>query len=719
MPKPTQIPVHITGFEKPVYFPATMQPEEIQRAIEEDVLPELQRMQSAPQPTSEPLTRGERYKRGLTDVFEGLDQKFLQINDALNNRARRRSIENPTPAITPVSEPYDTAGPMTEKANEGRAEYDARRGKDAGIDWMRVGGGATAMAPAAFIPGGQGALARTGIGALTGGGLGAMQFDPSNSAKGAAINTAVGAGTGAVIAPVAGYVGDKLGSAISSLSGRVSGWLAERAGKTAPNVIEEAIPEAATLPPAQKQALFDEAIGMVRRTGQLNVEALRRKANLVANEVTPLKSMVTRDPMDWTLERNLQKMGTSPNDRLREIGGELTAVYQGNDKALANQFTKMQAQLPKGTQEQLGERAMRGVSDVASKSQEAVRAGYDQVDNQVGNELASDARNVFGVITDPKYMFNPRSKPLVEATRDYLKHMGMIDSKGALTTNTLTAAQNEQLRQFVNTLDDTFGRNAIIKAIDADAVSGLGQDAYGAARQAAKTRFSTLDNASTQRALNTFGELQQGKTAQNFIQQQIIGGADQDVAALLKTLAPDQEAVDSIRAGVVQHLESVAVDPVSGQFKGSALAKAVDNFGPKLDLIFGKEGAAQIRSLAQAGVDATFQPPYSAVNHSNSGALIMGSMADKLKSAGRYVRAVPLVKDAIEGGSEVAAENSAQRVLSDALSARAKSPMQVNPYARRLADALNAAAVPGSVVGLNTLRNNPKKGANDEHRGNR
>jgi len=49
-------------------------------------------------------------------------------------------------------------------------------------------------------------------------------------------------------------------------------------------------------------------------------------------------------------------------------------------------------------------------------------------------------------------------------------------------------------------------------------------------------RFQTLGNPATDRALNSLGELNQGKTAQHFIQTNIINGADQDVNALIGAL---------------------------------------------------------------------------------------------------------------------------------------------------------------------------------------
>jgi len=76
----------------------------------------------------------------------------------------------------------------------------------------------------------------------------------------------------------------------------------------------------------------------LRQTGQLNAEQLGRRANLLAQGVTPTRSMVTRDPADWSIERNLQKLAQSPDESLAAPGRELTDIYQGNDAALAQRL---------------------------------------------------------------------------------------------------------------------------------------------------------------------------------------------------------------------------------------------------------------------------------------------------------------------------------------------------------------------------------------------
>jgi hypothetical protein len=721
--------VHIDGLDKPVYFPDGMKPEDIERAIETDVLPQLQTQQASTPATVQAAapapTLGESLKRGVSDQIEGWEQKFLQLNDRLNNRANRRAAENPNPAITPSPESH-SADNYTQQANAGRQNYVERRGHDAGFDWARLGGNVAGSAPLMLLPGGAaGALARAGAGAITGAVQGATQFDPTNSIKGELTNTAVGAGTGAVINPIAGAISDKLKSAYQWIAGRIAGANAETLGATTQAAIDKAVPEVTQLPTEARQAIYDEAIQQVRTTGTLNAEELARKANLIANGVTPTKSMVTRSPRDWTMERNLQKMAQSPDPKLQQIGEELTGVYQTNDRALSNQLVKQAEGLPKGTQEQFGERAMAGLDRVSRDSQKAVGKEYDAIH---GEDIINPTPNALHeklYSADIQDIEDPAVKTVVKTVENRLKRLGIVKSDPSvgidggqtyeLTGKALNAKQTEELRKLLNGLDTPSGTNAgrvkaqIIKSLDESITREGGMDVYAHARSAASSRFGMLDNPATQRALNTYGELQQGKTAQQFIQQQIVGAADQDVAAILKTLETDPAAIDSIRAGVLQHLESKSVNVNSGQFSGAALNKELDRLGEsKLQMIFGPQGSARLKSLARAGLDATYQPAYAAVNNSNTAPMLLSAIEKS-----RMVPGVPLiVTDEVKSAAQ---SSNAKKQLTDALAARASSlPVPVNPRIQGLIDALRASLAPTSVAVTNQFRNKNNQRAGDK-----
>jgi hypothetical protein len=682
--QPATVSVDVKGFGK-VNFPATFTPEQIQRAIESDILPQRKSQPAEPEYRAEPGMMA-RVGRGAQDVVDRLTQLTIGAGEKIG------MLE---PGIGDLA-----TKAMNEEAQQYESDRQAAKGGDAGFDLARITGNVGMQAPLALIPGGQKSiLSRAAVGGTQGAASGALQFDPSNSVEGSARNIGLGAGAGAIAGPVIGILGDKIGKVIRGLVGRAKGVGAKISGEASDAAILNAVPELNDLPPAQKIGLLAEAKKQIAQMGVLDDAAMSRKANLVANDVTPTKSMVTRDPADWTLERNLQKLAQSPDDEISGVGKQLTDVYQRNDAALSGKLGSMSESIPKATQEGYGMKVMKSLDDLAEASQDDVGKLYEQVRVAKGNDLASDARNLAATLDDLKD--STYAEKMVSSVTNKLRRFGMLDSDGQLTSKTLTVDQAEELRKFVNKLPNDFGKRDIIRAIDADVVSGLGDDAFSGARKAASERFGMLDNPATQRALNSFGELQQGKTAQNFIKSQVIDAAEQDVKTLVDTIgkitdqAKRKEATEAMRGGVLAYLESKAVNPNSGQFSGANFNKAVQTIGPKkLSLLLGDAQAKQVQSLARASLDATYQPAFSAVNNSNTAPMLMSLM-----QKARTIPGVPLL--VTDEAQKIAARSGYKSQLAEALAAQGGKSAPVPQSVQRMVEALRLSVPQASVATLN------------------
>lgn len=627
----------------------------------------------------------ERVGRGALDVGQGVNQLVLQGTDAAG------LTEGAAPAYT-------------QRVNAELGRYDAARANagETGFDWLRLGGQAMATAPTMLLPGAAatGVAGRMGAGAFGGGVSGAAMFTPSGTMAERARNAATGAALGAVTAPITGYATDKMGAGLKALFGRFRG----RVAQITEQDILQALPEAQALTAEAQRDLVAEAQAMVRQTGQFDAEQLARKANLLSQGAKPTTSMVTRNPADWARERNLSKLGQSPDPRLAGMANQLTDVYQANDAAFASRLGA-----PAASQEAQGMTVMRSIADLAETSQDEVSKLYGAVETQRGAELAADARNLFGKLDDLRD--STAADSLTQSVLRRLKRFGMVDDAGALTSQSLTVKQAEELRKFINAQPSGYGKRDLIAALDEDVLGGLGEDAYSAARGAARERFRMLGNPATQRALDTFGELTQGKTAQSFIRSQVVNGADQDVQSLVQTLnqIPDASrrttALAALRDGVLAHLREKAINPNGGQFSGAGLNKALEALGDqKLALIFGPDQAAQLRSLARAALDATYQPPYAAVNASNTAPMLMS-----LIERGRGVAGVNLPLGLNEAAQASAARSGYARQLAEALAARGRAPAaQVSPRlarsAEELALALRAAAPPATYGAIDQAR---------------
>jgi hypothetical protein len=679
--------VNVNGIG-PINFPDSMSEDEIAFAISQfpqnkkfndritDKLWMLRDQTERPNPL-------EKLGRGAQDTLDRLAQLTVAGGEAIGHYGE------------------GTGEALTQELNKEQAEYLKNKGYDTDFDAERLAGGIGMTAPLALLPGGQSAMGAAGYGALGGAAEGFLQYDPTYSLKGTLQNTGAGAVTGGIVAPVMRAVTSAAGQFLQRGMGRFKG--AIEAGKTKPDELLKEVPELAQLPVEQRAALILEAQNQIKQTGSLNVEQLARKANLIANDVTPTKSMVTRDPRDWSMERNMQKLAQSPDEQIASMGQELTGVYQGNDAALGNRLRSFSSNLPKATQEAHGGTVMRMLDDLSTSSQKKVSELYKQVRETTGDQLASDAKNLANTLDNLKD--NAYSEKLVTSVANKLKRFGMMDKDGALTNQTLTVTQAEELRKFVNALPNDFGKRDIIQAIDADVLQGAGADAFQGARKAAAQRFEMLDNPVTQKALNAYGELSQGKTAQNFIKTQVIDAAEQDVGTLLKTLSqlPKQqadEAADALKAGVLDFLQSKAINPNSGQFSGAKLNDAIRAVGDgKLQQILGKQGYDELKSLARAGTDATYQPPYSAVNHSNTAPMLL-SMTQKA----RAIPGVPLIVN--ESAEKLAARSGYKKQLGDVLSARVhNTPPNIPPRVQAMIRMIRASGAPVAAASVNQKLN--------------
>lgn len=615
-----------------VHFPDTMTEEQVAEAIAQ--MPEAQKNRDS---ISDKLYANSELRwterpnamvkvgRGAQDVVDRLSQLQVAAGEKMGYY------------------PEGLGEQLTANLNQEQADYEQSRGPDAGrVDPARLVGNVAIQAPLALASRGSSLPATIGSGVVTGAASGALQYDPKYSFKNSLRNIGVGGAVGGVASPIARLVGTASTAFVQKGLGRFKGLMERTKGTADPTQIIREVPEFAALKSEMRANLIIEAQEQIKKTGSLNVEELARKANLIRNDVTPTKSMVTRNPRDWTMERNMQKLAQSPDEQIAKMGQELTDTYVGNDKALVARLQSLSEKLPKGTQEAHGMAVMKSLDDLSKASQKRVGQLYELVKKEQGDQLASDARQLADTLDNLKD--STYAEKLVGSVNNKLKRFGMIDNEGKLTNKTLTVSQAEELRKFVNTLPNDFGKKDIIKAIDEDVLSGAGSDAFGTAREAAKKRFGMLDNPSTQRALGAWGELQQGKTAQNFIKTNLIDAADQDVLTLVRTLnklpkARAAKARDELGAGLLKYLESKSVNPNSGQFSGAGLNKAVKDIGEgKIEAVLGKQGLDEIKSLARAGLDATYQPPYSAVNSSNTAPFLLA-----MTQRARTIPGVPLL----------------------------------------------------------------------------
>jgi hypothetical protein len=132
----------------------------------------------------------------------------------------------------------------------------------------------------------------------------------------------------------------------------------------------------------------------------------------------------------------------------------------------------------------------------------------------------------------------------------------------------------------------------------------------------------------------------EGVEPDRFIQKFVVGqGASAaDVRAMRQELTT--EATQSIRDYLVRHLKDAATNSTEdiAKFSNAGFRKALRDIGDdKLSVFFNREDLQRLKDIGDAAKYMQAQPTGSAVNNSNSGALVLGRALDTLDKLAGYV----------------------------------------------------------------------------------
>lgn len=577
---------------------------------------------------SEPTT-GESIGMGVKDVGQGVMQAYLKATDAVEEKTYSR-----------------------DKTRERRV-YEERRGTDAGFDWPRAGGQMAAGLPVSLLTKNPTTfLGRLLTSAIEGGVLGGSLFTNEGDSKASQI--AMGAGTG-VMAPVA-------------LTGVAAA--APMVKRTVIDPILNRIRTPKQMPDAPPQTVAN-AQEQVAGTGQVDPESLARAEQLdelgFQGESAPLTGQVTRDPATWTAERNMQKVEGS--------GDLITQRLRSQDTRFGEIFDELKASTGRSVDDVIdaGESINDAVTARWKSTQRAVGRLYKRADREFGG-VDGVTLNNFRSVVDELSDEDVGGK-LAAVVNNRLRRMGIIDDVGESTGKTMTVTEAETLRKWVSRQDISGATAAetrrltaeMVEAMDDEVFELIGDEGYKGARAAASQRFDEF-------GANVASKIIKGKVdGTNAIKNIVNKYSAKDLIELKRTLlkAPNgSQAWNDLRGEVIESLNSSAraSKPDHSSFQGAAYKSALDKIGRrKLETLFPEE-VDQLYKLADASLNMTYQPPYGAVNNSNT--------ASALINFGKALPGgLPFVGDAAKG---FANQRAAERML---------TPSMVSPQMRDKASA--------------------------------
>lgn len=623
---------------------------------------------------------------GLTARYglEGLGQAAQIVTEPLrqyvvNPAAELMGLPPATASGSTMASLADTLGLPSPETRQERIVGDAARLMAGSGGMMGLLGAVSGGAQAAggLLP----TASTTGLGQSTMAALAANPGTQLGSATGAGLlgGTARENGAGALGQFGASLAGGLLGGgavmAGSSLADTARNTVARLTARPADldirfnNLMNEAGIDPSTLPREVARGLRAEMETALRTGRELRPDAIRRLADFRTVGATPTRGTITLDPVQLTREQNLAKIAANSADdqlaalprmqnennarliaRLNESGAaRAPEAVEAGEAAIGALTRNLDAQRANVSNLYSAARDSSGRSFPLDGASFTSRAAQALDDRLLGGALPADVRNHLNRIASGEVPF----------TVDYAEQL-----KTAMG-NLQRASSDGQVRMALgvvrNELDNTpvLGLGQQTGAAGARAVnpgmspgvagsSQLGEDAIAAFNQARAANREMMRGVEASPALKAVFE--GTATPDQFVSRYILGknATAADVAALRRGLGDNQYAVGAVRDHLVDYLKGKALNGAAdevGKFSSAAYNKALNAIGQrKLSQFFNPEEIAQLRAVGRVGSYMQAQPVGSAINNSNSGALLAGRGYDFLKSV---VGKIPLGEAAL------------------------------------------------------------------------
>lgn len=588
-------------------------------------------------------------------------------------------------------------------------ETGAEKGLGGDFDIMRLGGNVGIMAPLAMVPGGTSIGSRIGYGMLAGGAGGGSLYAPTDDRSmtgdflvDKVAQTGLGAGVGAAASAAAPYV---IRSVALLPTAAKNLW-----NKMSPNVRSDMIIELSeemgqggaawsALADDVRASMIDDAVQQMNTAGKLDAASIVRKQNIErfydTPESAPLTGQVTRNPQQWQMERNLSKM----EDVGEPIRNRLVAQNQQAMKTVEDYAERFGIEMDPAD---VGAGFRTTGRALAATSQKTVGKAYDDAAALAGvRDPISGPKNLAvrldTVLDEFEDLLPP---PVARRLKDFL----LDENPRPMTVREINQAIKLVNRQknIRGTSDAGVSRSmdevseALRQALDETAQFG-GPAAQGlrqASRLAAQ-RFGLIRGGGRDKSTFIEGVLN-GKRVDNMVKNRVITGNLDDLEQVKRFLLDFDEGAfpgipkadaarvwEQIRASVIREMNKKAgynADPSRGQLSGIQLQKAWRALGDRrMRILYNEEERALIRDMTEAIVDMTYEPPFSAVNSSNTAAGLgnmarrvlrvpgLGPLLDVLSAAGTVGRNISIkvsgdkkVAGAMAGNAATQAERLAR-----------------------------------------------------------
>lgn len=446
------------------------------------------------------------------------------------------------------------------------------------------------------------------------------------------------------------------------------------------------------VPERIKQTMREDAAKALANGQPLNADALRRLLVFRRAGVTPTVGQLTQDPGQITREMNLAKAGANSTDPSLQ---RLPSLQNQNTRTLLNNLDEAGAQRAPDSMgastsaiDSLNQTVQRNRSEIGNLYRNArdtagrslpleggtfTRRASELLDQAMaGGALPKDVQNRLNAIATGEY---PLTVESAEDLKRVIGNLQRASSDGTARTALGLVRQaldeaplQNSARVNPGNLPATQGSIPPSASVGEESIA-----AFNAARRANREWMQRVENNPALRAVVD------GVEPDQFVQRYVIGkGATaSNVRALRDELDP--QAVGNLRAYLVRYLREKATggDSDVTKFSGKAYRDALRDLNDKLPAFFSESEIQHLQDIGNAAKYMQAQPAGSAVNNSNSGALLIGQGLDML---GKIGGKAPIVGDTIKGviqGVQQRQVMTPKNALQTA--ARIDPPVKVNP----------------------------------------
>lgn len=386
---------------------------------------------------------------------------------------------------------------------------------------------------------------------------------------------------------------------------------------------------------AAQRVATAEGLGFAGDTGLTTGQATREPAQLkfeVETAKAPSEGAPLRERMAAQNERALQFF----DEAIDKTGAEaptLRAIGQSVDKALLEQYKRDKTQVRVAYAEAAKSPESRALVDVASPV-------------SIGEAESAITGTPLSFLNE-----QPRGLPntgLADAARQYATRLGIAtEADGQLIPMpSVTIRQMEDWRKAINAATGydpvDIRTSTILKAMIDGQTEPVAGPIY---RQARATRQRLAQNYEDRAVINKLVTTKRGSADrqvayEDVLDHTMLNGSLDDVRNVRRVLQrggqDGQQAWKELQGGTVgwirdQATKNVATDAAGNRvLSPAALDKAIRSLDQdgRLDFIFGKQGAQQLRDINEVAKVIRTVPPEAAINTSNTAATLLSAFAD-------------------------------------------------------------------------------------------